>query len=84
MNGQKSSRVDLVEKKIKALTNVMQGIMDDMAQMKHLSIGTLETIKLMPDYDEALDKLKEKIKYDEDFNVLKEHMKKEKEDDVSN
>ena len=84
MKGQKQSRVDLVEKKIKALTNVMQGIMDDMAQMKHLSIGTLETIKLMPDYDEALDKLKEKIKYDEDFNVLKEHMKKEKEDDVSN
>ena len=42
MNGQKKSWVDLVEKKIKALTNVMQGIMNDMAQMKDLSIGTLE------------------------------------------
>ena len=61
MNGQKQSRVDLVEKKIKALTNVMQGIMNDIAQMKDLSIGTLETIKLMPDYDEALDKLKENL-----------------------
>ena len=72
MNGQKQSRVDLVEKKIKALTNVMQGIMNDMAQMKDLSIGTLETIKLMPDYDEELDKLKENLK------------KEEEEDDTSN
>ena len=66
MNGQKQSRVDLVEKKIKALTNVMQGIMNDIAQMKDLSIGTFETIKLMPDYDEALDKLKENLKKEED------------------
>ena len=72
MKGQKASRVDLVEKKIKALTNVMQGIMNDIAQMKDLSIGTLETIKLMPDYDEALDKLKENLK------------KEEEEDDTSN
>ena len=72
MNGQKQSRVDLVEKKIKALTNVMQGIMNDIAQMKDLSIGTFETIKLMPDYDEALDKLKENLK------------KEEEEDDTSN
>ena len=32
-----------------------------MAQMKDLSIGTLETIKLMPDYDEALDELKKNL-----------------------
>ena len=66
MSGQKQSRVYLVEKKIKALTNVMPGIMNDMAQMKDLSIGTLETIKLMPDYEEALDKLKENLKKEED------------------
>ena len=56
----------LVEKKIKALTNVMQGIMDEMARMKDLSIGTLETVKLMPDYGEALDKLKENLKKEEE------------------
>lgn len=66
MKGQKQSRIDLVEKKIKALTNVMQGIMNEMAQMKDLSVGTLETIKLMPDYEEALDKLKENLKKEED------------------
>ena len=61
MSAQKQSRVDLVEKKIKALTNVMQGMMDEMAQMRDLSVGTLETIKLMPDYGEALEKLKETL-----------------------
>jgi hypothetical protein len=66
MKGQKQSRIDLVEKKIKALTNVMQGIMNEMAQMKDLSVGTLETIKLMPDYEEALNKLKENLKKEED------------------
>lgn len=66
MTKQKQSRIDLVEKKIKALTNVMQGIMDQMAQMQDLSIGTLETIKLMPDYNEALDKLKESLKKEEE------------------
>ena len=66
MKGQKQSRVDLIEKKIKALTNVMQGIMNEMAQMKDLSVGTLETIKLMPDYEEALNKLKENLKKEED------------------
>jgi biotin synthase-related radical SAM superfamily protein len=61
MKSQKASRLDLAEKKVKALTNVIQGIMNDMAQMKDLSIGTLETIKLMPDYDEALDELKKNL-----------------------
>lgn len=73
MTKQKQSRIDLVEKKIKALTNVMQGIMNQIAQIQDLSIGTLETIKLMPDYNEALDKLKENLKKEE-----------ETEDDTSN
>ena len=66
MKGQKASRVDLAEKKIKALINVMQKMMDDIAQLKELSNGTLETVKLMPDFQEALDKLKENLKKEED------------------
>jgi|VirMetMinimDraft_7_1064189.scaffolds.fasta_scaffold10594_5 hypothetical protein len=66
MKGQKASRVDLVEKKIKALINVMQKMMDDIAQLKELSNGTLETVKLMPDFQEALDKLKENLKKEEE------------------
>ena len=44
MKSQKASRVDLVEKKIKALVNVIQGLMDEIGNMKDLSIGTLKQL----------------------------------------
>ena len=65
MKSQKASRVDLVEKKIKALVNVIQGLMDEIGNMKDLSIGTFETIKLMPGYDLALEKLKDNLEKEE-------------------
>jgi len=62
MSKQKQSRVDLVEKKIQAITNVLQGMLNDMNNMRDLSIGTLETLKLMRGYDKALEKLQDKIR----------------------
>jgi hypothetical protein len=61
MTKQKQSRTDLQEKKIQALISVVQRILDENAYIKDLSVGSLETIKLMPGYDEALEKLKDKI-----------------------
>ena len=61
MKSQKQSRVDLIEKKIQALINVVQQLLDENAYLKDLSVGTLETIKQMPDYEEAINKLKEKV-----------------------
>ena len=58
MKGQKSSRVDLLEKKTQALIKVVQQLLDENAYLKDLAVGTLETIKLMPDYEEAIEKLK--------------------------
>jgi len=58
MKGQKSSRVDLLEKKIQALIKVVQQLLDENTYLKDLAVGTLETIKLMPDYEEAIEKLK--------------------------
>ena len=58
MKGQKSSRVDLLEKKIQALIKVVQQLLDENAYLKDLAVGTLETIKCMPDYEEAIEKLK--------------------------
>ena len=62
MTKQKQSRVDLLEKKIEALIKVVQQILNENAYLKDLSIGTLETIKLMPDYEEAIKALKAKMK----------------------
>lgn len=68
MSKQKQSRVDLVEKKIQAITNVLQGIINDMNNMRDLSIGTLETLKLMKGYDKALEKLQDNIRKENEAN----------------
>jgi archaellum component FlaC len=61
MKGQKQSRLDNLEKRMAAVTNVLQHILNEVANLKDLSVGTLETIKQMPDYGEAIQKLKEKV-----------------------
>ena len=61
MKSQKSSRVDLLEKKIQALIGVVQQLLDENAYLKDLAVGTLETIKHMPDYEEAINKLKAQV-----------------------
>ena len=62
MKGQKQSRQDLLEKKVQALINVVQQLLSENTYLKDLSVGTLEAVKLMPGYDEAIEQLKEKIK----------------------
>ena len=61
MKGQKQSRTDLLEKKVQALIGVVQQLLDENAYLKDLAVGTLETIKQMPDYEEAIDKLKTQV-----------------------
>ena len=61
MKGQKQSKTDLLEKKQQALIKVVQQLLDENAYLKDLSVGTLETIKQMPDYEDAIEKLKTKL-----------------------
>jgi len=61
MSKEKQSRADLQDKKIQALIAVVQRILDENAYIKDLAVGTLETVKLMPDYDTAIEALKVKI-----------------------
>ena len=61
MKGQKQSRTDLLEKRVDALIKVVQQLLDENAYLKDLSVGTLETIKLMSDYENAIEKLKTKL-----------------------
>ena len=62
MKGSKQSRTDLLEKKLQATINIIKQLLDENAYLKDLAVGSLETIKLMPGYDEALEKLKQKLK----------------------
>jgi hypothetical protein len=61
MKGSKSSRVDLLEKKIEALIRVVQQILDENNYLKDLAVGTLETVKNIEGYEQAIEKLKEKM-----------------------
>jgi hypothetical protein len=61
MKGMKGSRVDLLEKKIEALIRVVQQILDENNYLKDLAVGTLETVKNMEGYEQAIEKLKEKM-----------------------
>jgi len=71
MSAQKSSRADLQEKKITALIQVVQRLLDENAYLKDLAVGTLETVKLMSGYDDAIDKLKSKLTEESESNQKK-------------
>ena len=47
-----------MKKKIAALTNVMREVFNEIGNLRDLSVGTLETLKLMPGYTEAIETLK--------------------------
>lgn len=57
----KESTLLEMQNKIKALTNVVQNLLNENLQLRDLSVGTLETLKLMPGYEEAIEQLKESV-----------------------
>ena len=71
----KESTLLEMQNKIKAITNVIQGLMNELDYLRTLSIGTLETIKQMPDYEEALGKVKEKANKEKKDGVKQQDTK---------
>jgi gas vesicle protein len=61
MSDKKQSRLDNLEKRMAAVTNVIQQLINEISYLKDLSIGTLETVKNISGYDKAIEKLKEKV-----------------------
>jgi hypothetical protein len=57
----KESKLLEMQNKVKALTNVIQQLISEITHLRELSIGTLETIKLMPGYKDAIDALKKQM-----------------------
>ena len=50
-----------MKNKLDAIIRVLQTVMDDQQHLTSLSVGTLETVKLMPGYDEAIKQITEKV-----------------------
>ena len=57
----KESTLLEMQNKIKSLTNVMQQLIQEVTHLRELGIGSLETIKLMPGYQDAIDALKKQM-----------------------
>tara|TARA_B100001094_G_scaffold152703_1_gene147772 strand:+ start:170 stop:394 length:225 start_codon:yes stop_codon:yes gene_type:complete len=57
----KESTLLEMQNKIKAITNVLQQLINENTQLRDLAVGTLETLKFMPDYDKAIKDLQESV-----------------------
>ena len=57
----KESKLIEMKNKIKALTNVVQKLITELQFTREVAIGSLETIKKMPGYEKALEKLKNEV-----------------------
>jgi hypothetical protein len=72
----KESKLVEMKNKIDAMTRVLQQLINEVGQLRDLSIGTLETIKKMPSYKKALETLKkdivEKTKNKKKFETVEE------------
>jgi len=60
----KESELIQLRNKVKNQEGIIQALLSQIANLKDLSIGTLETLKRMPGYQKAVDQLKEDIQID--------------------
>ena len=57
----KESKLVDMQRSVEALKRVTQQVLNEIAHLRELSVGTLELVKLMDGYDEALQKLKTEV-----------------------
>tara|TARA_R100001510_G_C7534356_1_gene124503 strand:+ start:413 stop:637 length:225 start_codon:yes stop_codon:yes gene_type:complete len=57
----KESTLIEMKNKIESIGRILQHLLNETTHLRELSVGTLEAVKLMPGYDEALEQLKERL-----------------------
>lgn len=60
-----------MKNKVEAITRVLQQLIYEQDNLRTLSIGMMETIKLMPGYDDAIKQITERTKEHEQEEVPK-------------
>ena len=50
-----------MQNKIKSMTNIIQQLINEITHLRELGVGTLETLKLMPGYEDAIEALKKQM-----------------------
>ncbi len=67
----KESKLLEMQNKVASMSNVMQQLINEVMNLRELSVGTYETVKLLPGYDKAIEELKSNL-------AKKQEEKKEK------
>tara|TARA_R100000664_G_C2640452_1_gene65714 strand:+ start:168 stop:392 length:225 start_codon:yes stop_codon:yes gene_type:complete len=57
----KESTLLEMKNKIESIGRILQHLINETTHLRELSVGTLEALKLMPGYDEAIEQLKESL-----------------------
>ena len=57
----KESTLLEMKNKIDAQNRVLQQLINEIMHLRELGVGTLETLKLMPGYEDAIEELKKKM-----------------------
>ena len=57
----KESTLLEMKNKIDAQNRVLQQLINEIMHLRELGVGTLETLKLMPGYEDAIEELKNKM-----------------------
>ena len=57
----KESTLLEMKNKIESIGRILQHLLNETTHLRELSVGTLEAVKLMPGYDEAIEQLKESL-----------------------
>ena len=66
-----------MKNKIESIGRILQHLINETTHLRQLSVGTLEALKLMPGYDEAIEQLKESLtnKEKEKYGAVKQDTK---------
>ena len=57
----KESKLIEMKNKVEAMTRVLQQLITELQFTREVAVGSLETIKKMPGYNEALEELKNEV-----------------------
>ena len=62
----KESELIIMRRKIEQLGALMQGVLQELTNLRDLSVGTLQTVKKLPGYDKAIKELEKEMKENQD------------------
>ena len=65
----KEQKLIIMYNRVEKLGALMEGVLIELTNLRDLSIGTLETIKKMPDYKEAIKELTEELTKEKEKDV---------------